>query len=107
MSRFAEFLGSVFAGLFGFFATWLGKKVALGGAVAATLLGVTVAFYVAVNGLLSTVMVLIPNDTLVMVFHSLLPSNFATCITAILTTDVAAFLYSHQLMTIKAVAQAS
>lgn len=106
MFKMGSFFASVFSGLFSLLSSWVGKKIAFGGAVAATLLAVTTAFYVAINGLLSTVMVLIPNQTLVMMFHSLLPSNFATCMTAIFTTDIAAFIYAHQLMTIKAVAQA-
>lgn len=107
MGKMATFFASVFSGLFTLFSSWVGKKIAFGGAVTATLLAVTVAFYLAINGLLATVMVLIPNQTLLMMFHSLLPSNFATCMTAVLTTDVAAFLYSHQLMTIKAVTSAN
>lgn len=107
MSRMSAFFASVFSGLFALLSSWVGKKIAFGGAVSATLLAVTAAFYVAVNGLLSTVMVLIPDQTLLMMFHSLLPSNFATCITAVLTTDVASFIYRHQLMTIKAVTSAN
>lgn len=107
MFKFGSFLGSVFSGLFALLSSWVGKKIAFGGAVAATLLAVSTAFYVAINGLLTAVMVTIPNQTLLMMFHSLLPSNFSTCLTAVLTTDVAAFLYAHQLMTIKAVAQSN
>lgn len=107
MGKMAGFFASVFSGLFGLLSSWVGKKIAYGGAVAATLLAVTMAFYVSVNSLLSTVIWLIPNQTFLMVFHSILPSNFATCLTVILTTDIAAFIYRHQLLTIKAVSGAN
>lgn len=103
MALFANFLVSVFGGLFTFFASYFTKKVAVGAAVSATLLAVTVAFYATVRGLVNGLAFSITNEWLLMGFWSILPSNFVSCITIIFAAEVAAFLYRHQLMTIKAV----
>jgi hypothetical protein len=104
MGRIAIFFTSVFSGLFSIIGGFVGKKVAYGAAVSATLLIVAITFYTAINGLLSGVIQTMSNTTFLMVFYSVLPSNFATCITVMLTSDVAGFIYRHQVATIKSVA---
>lgn len=101
------FLTSVFGALFSFFASYIGKKVAVGAAVAATLLTVTTAFYVAIKLLVVGVTSAVTNQWLLMGFYAVWPSNAETCITAMFAAEVAGFLYRHQLLTIRVVSSSN
>ncbi len=103
MSFLAQFLLGFFGSIFSFFVQTVTKRAAFGLAVSATLLVVTVSFYTAIKLLLNGIFVAVSNEWFLMVFFSILPSNFSTCLTVMLSADVAGFLYRHQLMTIKAV----
>lgn len=99
----AAFFASVFSSLFAFLASYISKKVALGAAVVATLLTTTTAFYVVMKALVAGVAYSISNQYLLMGFYAVWPSNAETCLAAIFAAEIAAFLYRHQLLTIKAV----
>ncbi len=107
MGALASFLVSVFGSAFGFLATYFGKKVAIGTAVGVTLLAVTTAFYLAIKLLVVGLVSQVSNQWFLMAFYAIWPSNAELCISACVAADVAAFLYRHQLMTIRAVATAT
>lgn len=101
------FFSAIFSTLFGWIGAYFTKKLAHGIAVAAALLAVTTAFYTAAHALVATLGGIITNQWLLMGFFSCLPDNAVTCMTACFTADVLAFLYRHQLMTLKAVSSAT
>ncbi len=102
MGAFASFLASVFSGIFGYLATSISKKVAFGGAVAATILLTTTAFYAAIKLLLVGFTYTITNPYIQMAIWSVIPSNLETCLTVMFAAEVAAFIYRHQIATIRA-----
>lgn len=104
MPWLAGFLIQIFGGVLGFLASYFTKKVAIGVSVAAVLLTVTTAFYLALKALIAGVMLGVSNPWFLMAFYAIWPSNAETCITAIFSAEILSFLYRHQLMTIKAVA---
>lgn len=101
------FFTAVFGTLFGWVGTYLTKKIAYAAAIGASLLAVTSAFYVAVHALIATLSGTITNQYLLMGFYAVLPDNAVTCLSACFTAEVAAFLYRHQLLTLKAVSSAT
>jgi magnesium-transporting ATPase (P-type) len=101
------FFSTIFAGLFGFLATYFTKKVTYGAAVVTTVLAVTATFYIAIQGLVHTLAYTITDEWLLVGFFSVLPGNAVTCITAMFFAEIAGFIYRHQLYTINAVASAS
>ena len=101
------FFTTVFTSLFGWIAQYFTKKLAYGVAVAAVLFSVTTAFYVAMHALVGAIASTITDQWLLMGFYAVLPSNALTCLTACFTAELLAFLYRHQLITIKAVSSAS
>jgi hypothetical protein len=101
------FLTSVFTSLFGWIATYFTKKLAYGTAVAASLLALTVAFYAAIHALASGLGGIVTNEWLLMGFYSCLPSNAITCMTAIFSAEILAFLYRHQMLTVRAISSAN
>lgn len=107
MGALANFLVSVFGSLFGFLATYFGKKAAIGAAVGTTLLAATTAFYLAIKALVVGLMSQITNQWFLMAFYAIWPSNAELCLSACIAADLAVLLYRYQLMTIRAVASAS
>jgi len=101
MPFLAAFFFNAFSALFGFLATYLTKRLALGAAAVAMVLAVTVAFYATIRSLVQGVMGLVTNEYLLMGIYACIPSNFETCLTAILLADIAAFLYRYQLANIR------
>jgi hypothetical protein len=100
----APLLVSLFSGLFTFLSLYISKKVAISIAIAAVFLAITTIFYITIKLLIVGVVSIIPNQYLVMYFYALWPSNAETCFTSIFAADVAAFLYRHKIMTVRAIA---
>lgn len=101
------FFSAVFGTLFGWIAQYFTKKVTYGTAVAAALLAVTSAFYIAVHALVNSLGGVITNEWLLMGIYSVLPDNAVTCLTACFSAEILGFVYRHQIITIKAVSAAS
>lgn len=101
------FFTAVFGSLFGFIAQYITKKIAYAGAVGASLLAITVAFYAAITALINNLLFVVTDQWILNGIFSVLPANFMTCMTAIWSAEILAFLYRHQLFTIKAVSSAN
>ena len=105
MPLLAAFFASSFGTLFGFFAKFLTQRVAIGVALTASVLASSVAFYSIIQGLVFGLVSLIENEIFLMYFFAILPSNFATCVTACFSADVAIFIYRHKIRLMTTIAQ--
>jgi len=101
------FFTTVFGSLFGFFAQYLTKKIAYAGLVTAAIFAAVVAFYAAMQALTGSLAYVITDKWLLMGFYAVLPSNLSTCLTAIWSAEILAYLYRHQILMIKTVSQAT
>lgn len=106
MSLFAQFLASVFGGLFSFFAQYFTKKVAVLTTVMATMTAITAAFYLAIKALIQGLMVPINNEWLLMGFYAFWPNNAELCLSACFAAEIAAFIYRMHMDTVRTVAAA-
>jgi hypothetical protein len=100
----APLLVSLFSGLFTFLSLYISKKIAISIAIAAVFLAITTFFYITIKLLVVGVVSSISNPYLIMYFYALWPSNAETCFTSIFAAEVAAFLYRHKIMTVRAIA---
>lgn len=97
MTFLAQFLVSVFGGVFSFFVSWLGKKVAFGAAVTAVVLAVTAVFYAAVRALVVGVVMTIDDTYFRMGFYMFWPTNAEVCLAAIFGSELAGYIYRWKL----------
>lgn len=87
-------LVSIFSGLIDFFIRWFGKKAAIGAAAVAVFAGLTVALWAAIGAALSTVAVLVPADSSVLIgLWVATPDNAQSVIAATIACDTAIALY--------------
>ncbi len=95
MPLLAVWIGSLFAGLAGWFAQWMSKKVAFGAAAVATFGLLTVALVGAMQALLAGIVLTFPEThTMVLTIMWLgIPDNATTCIAVCLSADTAIALY--------------
>lgn len=107
MTYLAQFLISVFSGLFTWLAQYFTKKTALAVTLAATGLAMTGAFYLAIKLLVSGVVSTVSNQWLLMGFWALWPPNADVCIAACLSADVAAFVYRYKMKMVEMITAAS
>lgn len=103
MQFLAAFLISAFGKLFDFFATYLGKKVAIGGAILATSLALLTAFWIALKALVVGLMHQITNQHVLMAFYALWPSNAELCLSAYWTAQLVAFIYREHRENLRAI----
>ena len=93
MSLFSGFLVAVFAKLFDLFGAYIGKKVAIGGAVIATSLALLTAFWFALKVLVAGLMQQVTDKYVLMSFYVIWPANAEFCIAAYWSAQLAAFAY--------------
>lgn len=103
MQFLAAFLVSVFGKLFDYFATYVGKKVALGGAIVATSLALLTAFWIALKALVVGLMHQVTNQTMLMAFYAIWPSNAELCLSAYWSAQLAAFIYREHRENLRAI----
>lgn len=103
MQFFAGFLIVAFGKLFDFFATYVGKKVAIGGAIIATSLALLTAFWIALKLLIAGLMHQVTNQTMLMAFYALWPSNGELCISAYWSAQLVAFIYREHRENLRAI----
>lgn len=106
MSAMAAFFASVFSGIFTFFATYFGKKVALGAALITVSLAITTAFYIGIKALVAGILYQVTNEWVLMAFYMVWPSNAEVCIAAVISAEVAGFLYRMHMDTVRTVSGA-
>lgn len=106
MSAMAAFFASIFSGLFTFFATYFGKKVAMGAAIISVCLAITTAFFIAIKALVAGILYQVTNEWVLMAFYMVWPSNAEVCISACISAEVAAFLYRMHMDTVRTVSGA-
>lgn len=99
----AKIIAGFFGFVFTFLTTYFSRKAAIGVALIAVYLSITVAFYVAIKLLVAGTAALIPNQWLLMYFYALWPSNAETCFTAIFSAEILAFLYRHKITVVNGV----
>lgn len=80
------------------------QKVVTATLLISSLLALTLAFYAGLQTLVNTLTTSVTNEYALMVFYAVLPSNATTCVTAVFTAELAAFMYRYQSQTMKAVA---
>lgn len=105
MHLVAAFFVSAFGALFGYFAKFLGQRVAIGAALTASVVAASLTFYGAIQILISGLLLAIDNDWFLMVFYAIWPSNASACISACLAADVAVFIYRHKIRLMTTIAQ--
>ena len=103
MQYLATFLIAAFSQLFGYFATYVGKKVAIGGAIVASSLVLLTAFYVALKALVVGLIHQVTNQTLLMAFYAVWPSNAELCLSAYWTAQLVAFIYREHRENLRAI----
>lgn len=102
MGALAAWLVSVVTAAFGFISAQLGAKASLYLAIVAVSLSITAALYVAIQSLVSGLVMSVSNEAFRMAFTALWPSNATTCISACLGADVAVFIYRYKVGIIEA-----
>lgn len=103
MQLFAGFLIAAFGKLFEFFATYVGKKVAIGGAIIATSLALLTAFWLALKALVLGLVAQVTNQHILMSFYALWPSNAELCLSAYWTAQLVAFIYREHRENLRAI----
>jgi hypothetical protein len=93
MQYLASFLVVVFGKIFDFFATYITKKIALLGAVVTTSVALMTAFWVALKALIFGLMHQVTNQTILMGFYAIWPSNAELCISTYWTAQLVAYIY--------------
>ncbi|HZX31566.1 MAG TPA: DUF5455 family protein [Rhodocyclaceae bacterium] len=107
MQLLSAFLTAAFSKLFEFFATYVGKKVAIGGAVVATSLVLLTAFWVVIRALVAGLIHQVSNPQMLMAFYALWPSNAEACLSAYWTAQLMAFVYREHRENLRAMATVS
>lgn len=103
MQLFAGFLIAAFGKLFEFFGAYVGKKIAAGGAIIAASLTLLIAFWIALKALVVGLVHQVSNQTLLMGFYAIWPSNAELCISAYWTAQLVAFIYREHRENLKAI----
>lgn len=103
MQFFAGVLIAFFGKLFDYFATYVGKKVAIGGAIIATSLALLTAFWIALKALVVGLMHQVTNQYVLMSFYALWPSNAELCLSAYWTAQLVAFIYREHRENLRAI----
>lgn len=103
MQYLAGFLVAVFGKLLDYFATYVGKKVAVGGAIIATSLGLLTAFWLAMKALVVGLVHQVTNQHLLMAFYAIWPSNAELCLSAYWTAQLVAFIYREHRENLRAI----
>lgn len=105
MQALAAFLVPFLTAIATFLGQYFTKKAAVSAAMIAGVVAVTATFYAAIQALINGIAVTIGDSDFVMLWWSIWPTNGATCISAILGADVAAFLWRYQKKMIETIAQ--
>ena len=103
MKFIAGFLLTFFSKAIEFVTAYLGKKFALGGAVIATSLALITAFWIALKALVAGLIIQITDQTMLMAFYALWPSNAELCISAYWTAHLVAWIYREHRENLKAI----
>ncbi|MDR0775979.1 MAG: minor coat protein [Azonexus sp.] len=103
MQFFAGFLVAAFGKLFEFFAAYVGKKIAIGGAILAASLTLLTVFWITLKALVVGLVHQVSNQTLLMAFYAIWPSNAELCISAYWTAQLVAFIYREHRENLKAI----
>lgn len=94
MPILAGLLASIFSGIVGFLTRWLSKKLAFGIAAVAVFASLTLVLWAAIGAALSTVVVMIPGDSRVLMgLWVAIPDNAQTILAATVAADTAIALY--------------
>ena len=103
-------MGNLLVGLFGWVfshvAKWASHKIVVMGALTATLLAVTMAFYYALKALIDFSVAQVTNEWFLMFFYAFWPSNADVCITACVSADLIAFAYRYKLQWLRYMSEA-
>lgn len=95
----ASFFASIFTALIGFFATYLGKRLALVAAAIVAVAGAFTVFYTAVLALIAGLAV--PYPIVGNAVYCFLPSNTQACISAVITAYVLRWVYEWKIRVIQ------
>jgi len=102
MPIFASLVAGLFASIASFFATFVTKKVALGGAAIAVFAAATVAFMAIIATSINLALAAAsPPQWFLVGFNLFLPPNFVACVSSIIGAYVALVAYRYHVATIK------
>lgn len=97
MKFLASFLTSIFSSLFGLLSSWLGQKAAMATAIVTVSLAALATLVAALKLLYTGITYAMPSSGLghylLIGFNLFLPDNWEVCVGAMLSADVAVFLY--------------
>jgi len=97
MQYIAAFILSLFGGLASWLMQFIAKRAAVTLSLAATVVAMTLALFLMYKGIMATLVYVIPNELIRMVFTEIWPDNADLCIGSIIASEVAAFIYGHKL----------
>lgn len=103
MQYLAGFLIAVFGKIFDYLATYVSKKIALGSAVVATSLALMTAFWLALKLLVAGLVHQVTNQSLLMAFYAVWPSNAELCLSVYWTAQLTAFIYREHRENLRAI----
>jgi hypothetical protein len=101
MANLFGFLNSFCVGVVGLLTAWLGRKAAVTTALITIYSAVVIALWASIKLLVGTLVYSLPSgglfEWLYIGINLALPSNFEVCVAAMLSADVAVYLYRWQL----------
>ena len=101
-------LVSLFAGIAGFFAQWLTKKIAFVAASLVVFAALLVAFMALLSAVWAALSAAFPaNSYVLMGFWMVVPDNFAACTSALITGYLARAAYDYNVSALKIAAYAN
>lgn len=96
----ASILGGLFSALFGFFAKYLTKRLAIVVAAISAIGGLTAAFFALLNTAMGALTATVPPDVSIVLSH-VLPDNFQLCISTLLGAQSARWVYEWNVKVIQ------
>lgn len=88
----AGIIGGLFSAVFGYFTSFLTKRFAVVAAAVAVIVGITTAFFAAIQGLVSGLSIVAPEE-LSLAAGLVVPTNATACATAYMTALVVRWAY--------------
>jgi hypothetical protein len=106
MPLLGALLVSLFGGIAGFIAQYFGKKATVGIALVATLATITGGLLLVMRAAIAAIVPIIGDGNFAVGVGIAIPSNFSSCMAAIVSTWTACTLYSWKREALKLFAQA-
>lgn len=96
----AGLLGGLFSAVFGFFAKYLTKRLAIVAAAITAITALTAGFFSMILAAMNGINASLPTDVGILIGH-VLPSNFELCVATILSAQSARWVYEWNVKVIQ------